>query len=264
MTEPLLTIDNLAWSYPGNPVFTSFSNAVCRSDFIGVIGPNGVGKSTLLKLVNGVLTPDSGAIKLNGINLRAMTPRQIARKMAFVPQQTVFANSFTVLEVVLMGRFPHKKFLGYENRDDIEMARSILKSTGADAFEDRKFDTLSGGEKQRVILAAALAQQPDILLLDEPLTGLDMYYQLHILSLLAQLNTQQNLTIITALHDINLAGMFCNRIWLLSEPNTHHDGSPEQVLTPGVIASVFRVNMTPIHTDICPRWFIPDIQEQLP
>lgn len=264
MTEPLLTVEHLAWSYPGNPVFTSFSNTVRRSDFIGVIGPNGVGKSTLLKLVNGVLTPDSGAIKLNGVNLRAMTPRQIARKMAFVPQQTVFANAFTVLEVVLMGRFPHKNFLGYENRDDIEMARSMLKSTGADAFEDRMFDTLSGGEKQRVILAAALAQQPDLLLLDEPLTGLDMYYQLHILSLLAQLNTQQNLTIITALHDINLAGMFCNRIWLLSGPDTHHDGSPEQVLTPDIIASVFRVKMTPVHTATCSRWFIPETRKRTP
>jgi iron complex transport system ATP-binding protein len=260
--EPVLTIEQLGFSYSDKPIFTDLNAVISAGDFIGVAGPNGSGKSTLLKLLNGLLKPAAGRILLQDMNLAHLNRMLIAQKTAFVPQQTVFANAFTVMDIVLMGRFPHKRFLGFENHEDIELARSMLALTGSAALENRLFDTLSGGEKQRVILASALAQEPDILILDEPLTGLDIFYQLHILSILKTFNTKRNLTIVAALHDVNLAGAFCNRIWLLNGPEVFVDGAPEQVLTPGILESVFRISMEPVETRRSIRWLVPDLDRE--
>lgn len=261
--EPVLTIEQLGFSYSEKPIFTALNATVRAGDFIGVTGPNGSGKSTLLKLLNGLLKPGTGRILLRGMDLAGLNRRLIAQKTAFVPQQTVFANAFSVMDIVLMGRFPHKRFLGFENREDVELARSMLTLTGSAGLENRLFDTLSGGEKQRVILASALAQEPDVLILDEPLTGLDIYYQLHILSILKTFNMERNLTIVTALHDVNLAGAFCSRIWLLNGPDVFLDGVPDQVLTPGILESVFHIPMEPVETRRSIRWLVPDLGRAL-
>lgn len=256
--DPVLTIENLGFSYSEKPIFTSINTSAIRGDFIGVTGPNGSGKSTLLKLLNGILKPNTGRITLQDSDLNELSHKTIAQKMAFVPQQTVFSNAFSVLEIVLMGRFPHKRFLGFENCEDIELARHMLALTESLDLENRSFNTLSGGEQQRVIVASALAQEPDILILDEPLTGLDVFYQLHILSILKSFNTDKGLTIIAAFHDVNLAGTFCNRIWMLNRPNVFLDDKPEHILTPDVLESVFNVSMHQVETPNKQRWLIPN------
>lgn len=259
---PILAISNLDFTYPGQLLFEDFNIRVNQRDIIGIIGPNGSGKSTLLQLMNGLLKATSGNITLCGNNLSEMTPRQIARKVAFVPQNTVVAHAFTAMEIVLMGRFPYKSMVAFENSDDIRIAREMLEITGATILAERRFDTLSGGEKQRVILASSLAQQPSLLLLDEPTASLDIFFQLHIFDTLKTLNRNSGMTIVAAIHDLNLAGQYCNRIWLLGGPQKFLDGPPEKILKPAILEPVFRVGMNEIAISTNKRWLIPELDRK--
>jgi len=254
---PLLTISDVTFSYPGQSLFTDFSITVNQGDVIGVIGPNGAGKSTLLQIMNGLLKYDSGEIFLKDQNLGSLSRREIAREIAFVPQYTVVAHAFTVMEIVLMGRFPYKSMLALDSNKDIKIVEKMLKVTGAAEFANRQFSTLSGGEKQRVILASALTQEPSLLLLDEPTSALDIYYQLHIFNTLANLNRDSGIAIVMAVHDLNLAGKFCNRIWLLDGPGKFLDGSPTDILKPEILEPVFHVKMTQAATEDGKQWLIP-------
>jgi cobalamin transport system ATP-binding protein len=217
-----------------------------RGRVVGILGPNGSGKTTLLRLLAGMLRPQSGIVTLNGRNLASLARPALARSVAVVPQETRLAFDYSVLEIALMGRYPHLGTFELEGPRDVAIAREALAATGTRALERRSFATLSGGEKQRVVIASALAQQTEILLLDEPTASLDLGYQFDVAALLARLNRERELTIVVATHDLNLAAGLCSSIVMLSEGRVVAAGPIGDTLTSlsiqtlyGVVADVY-------------------------
>ncbi len=211
-----------------------------RGQFVGLIGPNGAGKSTLLRTLSGVLRNQEGAVWLEGSDLQSMPARDVAAMLALVPQIAPYTQGFTAFELVLMGRYPHLGRFQVEGENDDRVAKAAMRLTETEEFETRTLDTLSGGERQRVFLARALAQQPRILLLDEPTSNLDILHQLTILGLVRKL-VEEGLTAIAAIHDLNLAARYFDRLVLISEGRVLTEGRPEEVLTPETIESAFGV-----------------------
>lgn len=211
-----------------------------RGEFVGLTGPNGAGKSTLLRTIAGILRPRRGAVRLEGRDLQSMSAREIAARLAFVPQVLPLTHGFTSIEIVLMGRYPHFGRFQIEGRDDERIARDAMRLTGTLRFADRTLDTLSGGERQRVFVARALAQQPRILLLDEPTSNLDLLHQFRVLKLVRQL-ADGGLTVIAAFHDLNVAARYCDRLVLLGRGRVLARGVPADILTPGTLASALGV-----------------------
>jgi iron complex transport system ATP-binding protein len=212
-----------------------------RGESVGLLGPNGSGKTTLLRLLAGTLTPASGGVSLDGTALAAMSRKHVARRIAVVPQDTHLAFDFSVLEVALMGRYPHLGPFELEGPGDLAIVRNALEATGTAGLERRRFSTLSGGEKQRVMIASALAQEAEILLLDEPTASLDLGYQIEISSLLERLNRERDLTLVVATHDLNLAAGLCRRLVLLRGGRIIAQGSTADVLTTDRIESLYGV-----------------------
>lgn len=211
-----------------------------RGQFVGLIGPNGAGKSTLLRTLSGVLRNQEGTVWLEGADLQSMPARDVAAMLALVPQIAPYTQGFTAFELVLMGRYPHLGRFQVEGETDDRIAKAAMRLTETEEFEARTLDTLSGGERQRVFLARALAQQPRILLLDEPTSNLDVLHQLTILGLVRKL-VDEGLTAIAAIHDLNLAARYFDRLVLISEGRVLTEGRPEEVLTPETIESAFGV-----------------------
>jgi iron complex transport system ATP-binding protein len=219
---------------------------------VGILGPNGSGKTTLLRVLAGTLRPSGGRVTLDGADLSRLSRAMMARRMAVVPQDTHLAFDFTVLEVVLMGRYPHLGTFEVEGPRDLALARLALEATGTAAFEDRLFATLSGGEKQRVIIASALAQStprsgtstesPGVLLLDEPTASLDLGYQLEVASLLSKLNRERRVTMVLATHDLNLAAWVCDTLVLLRGGRVLAQGATHDVLTAPMVAQLYDVD----------------------
>jgi iron complex transport system ATP-binding protein len=217
-----------------------------RGHVVGILGPNGSGKTTLLRLLAGMLRPESGTVTLNGANVASMTRAALARSIAVVPQETHLAFDYSVLEIALMGRYPHLGTFELEGPRDVAIAREALAATGTLTLERRSFATLSGGEKQRAVIASALAQQAEILLLDEPTASLDLGYQFDIAALLARLNQERQITIVVATHDLNFAAGLCSSIVMLSEGRVVAAGRTDDTLTSmsiqtlyGVVADVY-------------------------
>lgn len=208
-----------------------------NKEFVGIIGPNGSGKSTFLKCVYRIQKPTSGKIFFNGKNLDELSYRESALQMAVLAQHNQYSFDFSVLDVVLMGRAPHKKMLERDNLKDYELARSALKTVGLSDFEQRSFSTLSGGEQQRVILARALTQETECLVLDEPTNHLDIKYQLEVMDIVKGLN----LTIVSAIHDLNIASMYCDRLVALRAGRIEKVGTPREVLTEDFIYDMWQV-----------------------
>ncbi|MFD5071132.1 ABC transporter ATP-binding protein [Streptomyces sp. NPDC058369] len=204
---------------------------------VGLIGPNGSGKSTLLRILAGLLAPHAGTVTLDGEPLAAAGRRQVARRVAVVDQHAVTQDELSVLDVVRLGRIPHRRAWSAPTGEDAAAVDAALERTGLTGLRERSWHTLSGGERQRVQIARALAQQPRELLLDEPTNHLDIQHQLELLSLVASLP----LTAVIALHDLNLAAMFCDRIVVLSGGRAVAGGTPEQVITEELIGEVYRV-----------------------
>ncbi len=234
------------------PVLRGVSMEVPVGGFVGLLGPNGSGKTTLLRCLAGTLSPSSGRVTLDGRDLAQLSRRAIAQRMAVVPQETRLAFDFTALEVVLMGRYPHLGAFEVEGGADIAIAREALDSTGTRELEDRAFNTLSGGEKQRVIIAAALAQlspspeprtpNPEsILLLDEPTAALDLAYQLEVAALLRDLQRQMPIAILVSTHDLNFAASLCRSLVLLRQGRVLAAGPTKDVLTPELIRALYGV-----------------------
>jgi iron complex transport system ATP-binding protein len=227
------------------------SLGIAAGEFVGVLGPNGSGKSTLVKALSRVLRPASGQVRLDGTDLWRMGAREVARRVAVVPQDAPAPFDFTALEVVLMGRSPHLSRLAAEGREDLRIAREAMERTDCWRFARRPITQLSGGERQRVTLARALAQEPRLLLLDEPTSHLDLGYQMETLERLAALNAQSGTTLLAVLHDLNLAAAFCPRLVLLAQGQIVADGAPEEVLAPGRLREVYRVDVLvqpdPVH-----------------
>jgi len=213
-----------------------------RGSLTGLLGPNGCGKTTLLKMLAGVLVPLRGVVSLGGRSTLQIPRRELARHLAVVPQETHPTFDYTVMEMVLMGRHPHLGLFQLEGPRDIETALDALSATGTRHLAERSYMTLSGGEKQRVVIAAALTQSAEVLLLDEPTTSLDLAYQLEIASLLRQLNRERGVTMVLATHDLNLAAGLCTRLILLSEGRVLADGPTGEVLTAAAIRQLYGVD----------------------
>lgn len=221
----------------GNPILNGVSLQAGEKQLIGVIGPNGSGKSTLLKCIYRVLQPTGGAVFLDGKPLSEYSFRESALKIAVVAQHNYYNFDFSVRDVVLMGRSPHKKTLERDNAQDFRIVEEALTKVGMLHFAERSFSTLSGGEQQRVILARALAQQTPCLILDEPTNHLDIKYQLQLMDLVRGLDR----TVITAVHDLNIAAMYCDWLYAVKDGRVVGQGTPQALLTPEFIRQVYEV-----------------------
>jgi len=249
-----LSVDNLRFHYPDVPVLRDVSFRVDTGDFLSLLGPNGSGKSTLLRLLDRILIPESGSITLKDRPLNSYTRRELARLVAYVPQDTTWVFPYTVFEVVLMGRSPYIGSSGFENADDLDCARAVMDLTDIGRLADKPITAISGGERQRALIARALCQQPEILLLDEPNAHLDINHQVEMFQILREQNEKNNLTIISVSHDLNLAAAFSKHVLLLSESSGNGstifaDGTPREVLTESNISAVYR---TPVLVDQLP------------
>jgi iron complex transport system ATP-binding protein len=226
----------------GRAVLDNVSLGIERGSFTGLLGPNGCGKTTLLKVASGVLRPARGVVRLDGRAIDTIPRRELARHVAVVPQETHPAFDYTVLEMVLMGRHPHLGSFQLEGPHDLEVAREALVATGTSHLADRSYMTLSGGEKQRVVIASALAQEPEVLFLDEPTASLDLRYQLDIASLLARLNRDRNVTMVLATHDLNLAASLCERLVVMRDGRILTAGPTREVLTGETVRQLYDVD----------------------
>jgi iron complex transport system ATP-binding protein len=212
-----------------------------RGRVVGIIGPNGSGKTTLLRLLSGTLEPQGGCVTLGGIDVRRIPRHLLARRIAVVPQETHLAFDYTVLEVTMMGRYPHLGTFALEGPRDLAIARDALEATGTRWLEGRAFTTLSGGEKQRVVIASALAQAAEIILLDEPTASLDLGYQIEVATLLSRLNHERGLTLVVATHDLNFAAAICDELILLRDGRVLAQGPTRQALTTESIRALYGV-----------------------
>jgi iron complex transport system ATP-binding protein len=235
----LLEARRVSFRYGAAVVLDSVSLAVGRGELVGVIGPNGSGKTTLLRLLAGGLVPAAGQVLLDGQPLAAARRRALARRLAVVPQDPVVDFPFTALEVVLMGRAPHLPRLGFPRRRDLEVARAAMQRLDVAGVEGRPLDRLSGGERQRVLLARALAQEPEVLLLDEPTTHLDLRHQAGIADVVEELRRTHGVAVVSVLHDLNLAGLYCDRLLLLADGRVAGEGRPDDVLTAEVLSRAY-------------------------
>ena len=243
----LLRAENVSFGYRTGHSTLGFelrdvSLAIPKGSLTALIGPNGGGKTTLLSLLAGVLKPRVGRVLLDGVDIATLTRRQVARRIAVVPQETHPAFDYSAMEMVLMGRHPHLGAFAIEGPEDIELAGKALEATGTAALAARSYMTLSGGEKQRVIVASALAQSSDLLLLDEPTASLDLTYQLEIASLLRRLNSERGVTMVLATHDLNLAAAVCTHVVMIRGGSMLAQGAIADVLTVERVRELYGVD----------------------
>jgi iron complex transport system ATP-binding protein len=225
-------------------------------DLSFIVGPNGTGKTTLLKLLYRLVLPQKGQILIDGKDLTLMTRREISRKIAVVSQETQINFPFVALEIVLMGRSPHLKGLQFERKRDFDIATNAMELTDTLEIAHRPFNELSGGEKQRIFIARAVAQETDLILLDEPTANLDIRHQVQFYNLMTTLNTEKSITIVTVSHEINLASEFCKNILLLNEGSVFALGKPGDVITKNNIEAVYQ---TPVLVDQNPETKAPRV-----
>jgi iron complex transport system ATP-binding protein len=232
-----LEVDKLSYSYDEKKILNDISLNVTKGEFVGIIGPNGGGKSTILKNLYSALQPDSGTVLLDGEDLYKIKAKKAAKVLGVVGQENEVPFDFKVEEIVAMGRSPHKRLFDGDTKEDYEIVMNALKLTGMADMAKRSFSRLSGGEKQRVIIARVLAQQTDFLLLDEPTNHLDINYQLQMFDLVKGLGV----TVLSAIHDLNIAALYCDRIYVLKEGNLMKAGTPEEILTPEMIFEIYGI-----------------------
>jgi iron complex transport system ATP-binding protein len=239
MAADLLAVSRLEAGYGKGPVLRDLDLRLAPGSFTALIGPNGGGKSTLLRTICRLVRPSAGDILLDGRSLRSLPQAEVARLVGYVPQATPLDFGFTVEEVVLMGRYPHLRGLQRPGREDVSLAQAAMDATGVTALRHRLVGELSGGEGQRTLIARCLAQNPRLFLLDEPTAHLDLAYQVEILSLLAELNRREGLSILAVLHDLNLAAQFFDRFVLVHEGQVLADGSADAVLLPEILGQAY-------------------------
>jgi iron complex transport system ATP-binding protein len=238
----MLQVADVSFAYAAAPVLRHVSFTAPAGRIVGLLGPNGSGKTTLLRVIAGTLTPSAGSVRIDDADVRALSRREIARRVAVVPQETHSAFDFTALDIVLMGRYPHLRAFELEGASDLAIARDALDATGTLALEHRRFTTLSGGEKQRVVIAGALAQASHALLLDEPTASLDLGYQLAIAQLLTRLNRERGTTMVVSTHDLNLAASLCSELVLIRDGRIVAHGPTDAALTAANVRAVYDVD----------------------
>ncbi|HLO83470.1 MAG TPA: ABC transporter ATP-binding protein [Nostocaceae cyanobacterium] len=247
----LLELQNLTGGYSVIPIVQDVNLSLHEGEWLSLVGANGSGKSTLLKLISRILSPQQGVVLLDGKAIHSQPPNLVAQKLALLPQQQSIPTGLTVRQLVSLGRTPYQSWWQWElTQEDKQKVEAAIEKTQMEKMSDRQIEQLSGGERQRAFLALALAQEPKVLLLDEPTTYLDINYQLQLLELLQNLNRQQNLTIVTVLHELNLAARYSSRIALLKQGQIWDVNTPEKALTPENIAEVFGVESIIIHTPV--------------
>jgi iron complex transport system ATP-binding protein len=242
--EPILTLENIGFRYEKLWVLREIHLRIHSGEILGILGPNGSGKSTLLKIIDGVLKPQEGVIRLRRTPLADLGRVNLAREVAMVSQENHFRFSFSTLEVVLMGRFPHLRRLQFEGEKDLAIVMDALKATHAIDLAERSIHELSGGEKQRVLLARTLAQEPKVILLDEPTSFLDLKFKREFFRLIASLSTERGLTVIVVSHDIDMVSQYCHRLVMLKDGAVYAMGNPDEVITASNIEDVYE----------CPVW----------
>ncbi len=247
----MLRCESLSVAFGPQQILRQVSLNIPARALVGVLGPNGSGKSTLLRALSGALAPTSGSITFDGRTLGSLSSTHLARRLAVVPQETHLAFDYSVMEMVLMGRYPHLGPFQFEGPADLLSAHAALAATGTDHLAERAFDTLSGGEKQRVDIASALAQLGEgtdaaggegrALLLDEPTASLDLRYQLEVASLLRRLHDRGDITIVLTTHDVQFAARVCSELVLLGNGRVIAQGPPAEVLTTSQIAVLYGI-----------------------
>ena len=242
MSNKSIRVENLSFNRNGRKIIDNVTFSVSGGEFLGVIGPNGAGKTTLLKLILGILKPDSGDIYLEDKNIAHYAPKELYRQIAFVPQENNLDFPMTVLETVLLGRIPHLSRFQLENSEDYAVALSALKDADIDGFSERYANQLSMGEKQLVSIAKALAQETNLILLDEPTSSLDMSHAIKIMDILKGL-TGRGKTILSVLHDLNIAARYCNKILVIDSGTIKGFGKASEVFTEEVIQDSFSVKV---------------------
>ncbi|MBE9213596.1 ABC transporter ATP-binding protein [Plectonema cf. radiosum LEGE 06105] len=252
-----LNVNNLTGGYSKKAIVRNINFDIARGEWLSLVGANGSGKSTLLKLISRILVPQKGRILLDGKAIHHQSAIEVAQKMALLPQQQIVPTGLTVYQLVGLGRNPHQNWWQWElDAQDRDKVESAIDAVGIEKFKNRPVERLSGGERQRAFLALALAQNPQVLLLDEPTTYLDLRYQLQLLELLKKLNLEQELTIITVLHELNLAARYSNRLAMLLNGEIWVDGDTDTVINPENIREVFGLETvvidTPVGKQICP------------
>lgn len=238
--------EGLGVSYGSFRVWKDLDIDIAEPGLVSILGPNGVGKSTLMYCIDKILAPTEGRVLLDGTDVQEMEYRGIARNIAYVPQASNETFSMTVMDTVLMGRYPHT---GYSTTDeDLEIAARCLEMVGVADLAMRNFDELSAGQHQKVMIARGLAQEPKILLLDEPTSNLDIYHQIHVMRMLRDIAAERGITVMVICHDLNIASRFSDRIIMLAEGGVYADGIPEEVMTPETVRKVYgvRADIVPV------------------
>lgn len=249
MEQVAIRLQKVTFAYQNKPVLKHLDLEISTGEFVGIIGPNGVGKSTLLKIMAALYSPTQGCYYLYGQRLKNWKRKEIAREIGYVPQNVELTFPFTVRQVIEMGRYPYfTGIIGSDTQGQVFVEKAI-ELTDLQGLENRLFPSLSGGEKQRVIIASVLAQNTSIMLLDEPTASLDLKHQIAILKLLKNLVTTENKTVVLVTHEINLAAQFCDRLYLLHQGQIVKEGRPDDVLQFNLIQEVYGVN---VYIDINP------------
>jgi iron complex transport system ATP-binding protein len=237
--EIALDLAGVSFAYDSEPVLSGVDLAVESGRFFGLLGPNGSGKTTLLQLLSGAIRAGSGSVKISGREMGAWDRRELARQVAVVPQRFDLAFPFTVQEVVMLGRVPHRGPLALDRAEDLQVAREAMRAVEVEHLAGRRMHELSGGEFKRVVVAKALAQRPRILLLDEPAAHLDIRHQVSLYELIEDIRRRTGFTVVSAMHDLNLAAAYCDRVALLSQKKIARTGSVEEVMTYRNLRDVF-------------------------
>ena len=238
MSENILSVQNICYEADREPLLHDISLEIPRGSFVGIIGPNGSGKSTLLKTIYRANKASSGSVYLNGTRMSRMSGKEIARQMAVVAQENQVSFDFSVMEIMLIGLYAKRTFRDKAGIDDTKICEDALASVGMLEFRDRSFLSLSGGEKQKVLIASAFSRNPSLIVLDEPTNHLDVGYQFLILDIMKQ---RKDVTIFTSIHDMNMAMEYCDHIIALKNGRIFCTGTPREVLTPENLKELFRV-----------------------
>lgn len=239
----MISLQKIDFAYAAEIILREITFSISEGEFVGIIGPNGAGKSTLLKLLDNILVPAEGELLLFDAPLGSYQRKELARLIGYVPQNFTTAFNYTAYDIVMMGRFPYISAFSSGSENDRKIVRTSMEATEVWELRERLFSDLSGGERQRVVLASALAQEPKLLLLDEPTATLDIRHQIHFFGILKELQREQNMTIVSVTHDVNLAIRYCDRMLVMKNGKIIADGHPAEIIDENLIHSVYDIGV---------------------